>query len=190
MSVKILSGLLRKANSFYMVFLSVYSIFSLSKLPHIAMLATYFNILMGVVTCWSLVQQAPPRSVFATLHFFSPRSGGDKLLCAVMAFCRHVPWPVAQFHLTYLYNILLRDEGEKWCNYELQVVSLFFNLEGIGVAFPECLRLTVFFSDEWIAVCFHNAVAGKRKRGGKGITGTKRIFRRPSFFEGVITAWP
>lgn len=60
------------------------------------------------------------------------------------------------------------------------MVSLFFNLEGIGAAFHECLRLTVFFSDEWIAVCFQNAVAEKRKRGGKGITGTRMIFRRPS----------
>lgn len=60
------------------------------------------------------------------------------------------------------------------------MISLFLNLEGIGAGFLECLRLTVFFSDEWIAVCFENAVAGKKKRGEKGITGTRMSFRKPS----------
>lgn len=69
----------------------------------------------------------------------------------------------------------MRYEGEKWCDYELQVISSFFNFEGTGTqsntaAFPKCLTHTLFFSDKGSDVCFQTVIAGKRKSEKKGIT--------------------
>lgn len=107
----------------------------------------------------------PPQS--AMLHFFPLRSGGDKLLCAAMKFCMHIPQSVAAFHPTSLYNIpsqKMKDRSDTTLSYKR-----FHHSSALkGLRFLSASSLQCFSVMCGLMVCFQSAVAGKRKRGKRG----------------------